>query len=297
MLPRFSFRRGFAGIVALALALSLSACTSQTIRYGPFTIPDSPQPGSMETAGELTQTITGIQKPCSSCSIMSFVPKLTYADGSEANWNTDVMLHHAVWSSSARSDVTCPNWPERFFASGNERTPIVLPQGYGYKVASGDSWSMLVDLMNMSADPQTVYIDVTYGFGAASDQAVTPIWLDINNCSNSEYTIPAGFSDTHRDFRAPWNGQLVAMGGHLHDDGVFIETTDQTTGNSLCKSTAGYGSKPSYQGHIESMTICVDRPVGTFNNNDLLRLHSVYDSPMSMNDVMGIMLGYAVRTP
>src|SRR6266511_4227062 len=203
MLPRFSFRRGFAGIVALALALSLSACTSQTIRYGPFTLPGSPQPGSMETAWELTQTITGIQKPCSSCSIMSFVPKLTYADGSEADWNTDVMLHHAVWSSSARSDVTCPNWPERFFASGNERTPIVLPQGYGYKVASGDSWSMLVDLMNMSADPQTVYIDVTYGFGAASDQAVTPIWLNNTLSLHAEIRLRAVCSDTHHAFSAP----------------------------------------------------------------------------------------------
>lgn len=300
-LPRRPLRPGLVAFVLLSLALLLSACGSQQVRYGPFTIPASSMPGDHETAAHLNRLFTGVQKPCTNCSITSFAPKVTYADRSEANWNTDVMLHHAVWSSSARSDLTCPGLPERFFASGNERTPILMPAGYGYRVDSGDNWNLLVDLMNMSGEPQTVYIDVVFGFGSATDQSVTPVWLDIDNCSDSEYTIPAGPSDTHRDFRAPWDGKIVSMGGHLHDGGVFTETTNETTGQSICKSTAGYGTKPAYQGHIESMTLCVGDqtgvPIGTFANNDLLRLHSVYDSPTTQNDVMGIMLGYAVRTP
>lgn len=299
MLPRRPFLPGLAALVLLSLAaLLLSACASQQVRYGPFTIPASDMPGDHEHAAHLTQRLTGVQKPCTNCSIFSFAPQVTYADRTEANWNTDVMLHHAVWSSSARNDLTCPNLPERFFASGNERTPILMPDGYGYEVNSGDRWDLLVDLMNMSGEPQTVYIDVVFGYrGTATDQNVTPVWLDIDNCGDSEYTIPAGFSDTHRDFRAPWNGKIVSMGGHLHDGGVFTETTNETTGESICKSTAGYGTKPAYQEHIESMTICVADPIGTFLNNDLIRLHSVYDSPTTQNDVMGIMLGYAVRTP
>ncbi len=296
MLHRHRIR--LTGLAIVLLALLLSACGSQQIRYGPFTIPASDNPGSHETAAHLDQLFTNVQKPCTDCSIISFAPKVTYANGSEANWNTDVMLHHAVWMSSARNDLTCPSLPERFFASGNERTPILMPGGYGYRVGSGDSWNLLVDLMNMSGEAQTVYIDVIFGFGNATDQAVTPVWLDIDNCGDSQYTIPAGFSDTHRDWRTPWAGKVVSMGGHLHDGGVFVEATNETSGQSICKSTPGYGTKPGSMGHLDLMTVCVDNnAVATFGSNDLIRLHSVYDTEMSMDDVMGIMLGYAVRAP
>jgi hypothetical protein len=282
-------------LLLVLLALLLSACSTAKVRYGPFTIPASPNPGDMDQAGELNTRLTNIQKPCTNCSILGLRPAVTYADGSEANWNTDVMLHHAVWFNTSRSDLTCQGWPQRFFASGNERTDGRLLDGYGYKVNSGDNWSLLVDLMNMSGQPQTVYLDLSVLYrDPTGQQNVTPVWLDINNCGNSEYTIPAGFSDTHRDFTAPWNGKFVSIGGHVHDDGLYTELTNQTTGQSICKSTAGYGTKPAYMGHIESMTGCLADPVATFQQGDALRLHSVYDSPTTQNDVMGIMLGYAV---
>jgi hypothetical protein len=43
-----------------------------------------------------------------------------------------------VWVNLSRRDATS-NPPERFFASGEEKTYLTLPTGYGYPVTSSDS--------------------------------------------------------------------------------------------------------------------------------------------------------------
>jgi hypothetical protein len=170
-----------------------------------------------------------------------------------------------------------------------------LPAGYGYRVDAGDRWNLLVEAMNMSREAQTVYVDlvVIYRTGAGT-QAVTPAWWDIGLCGGSRYTIPAGLSNVNRTFSAPFNGKLVAIAGHQHDDGVYMELQNQTQGRVLCKSVAGYGTKPSYDGHLESMSRCQGNPLATFKQGDALRMYSVYASDTVQNDVMGIMLGYTV---
>jgi hypothetical protein len=273
---------------------------ARVLRYGPFTMPGGTfhdEHGHVHGA-HFTARLANVQKPCTNCHVTRFVPLFRYADGSEANHHTDAWLHHAVWTNSARRDLTCPTRNERFFASGNERTPIVLPSGYGYPVTSSDSWNLSVHAMNESEQPQTVYVDLVVLYRTDSDvQPVTPFWLDIDLCGDSEYTIPAGLSNTNRTFAAPFDGKLVAIGGHLHDDGIYIELHNERMGQVLCRSVAGYGTNPSYEGHIESMSRCEADPVGKkFKQGDPLRMYSVYYSDAVQTDVMGIMLGYAVRT-
>ena len=111
-----------------------------------------------------------MRRPCLDCFITAFTPDLVYPDGRRAEMDptgSGPMLHHAVWTSQWRRDATCgSSWlglaGERFFASGDERTAITLPSGYGYRVRWYDSWNMLVDLMNHSATGQTVYVEVTF---------------------------------------------------------------------------------------------------------------------------------------
>jgi Stress up-regulated Nod 19 len=297
--------------VAVLLALAVSAMASapalanhdgehvKLLRYGPFTMPGGTfhdEHGHVHGA-HFTTRLTNVQKPCTNCHITRFFPLFRYADNSEANHHTNAWLHHAVWSNSSRRDLTCPTRNERFFASGNERTAIVLPPGYGYRVGGGDRWNLSVHAMNESEQPQTVYVDliVLYRTGPGV-QSVTPTWFDIDLCGDSEYTIPAGLSNANRTFPAPFNGKLVAIGGHLHDDGIYIELHNEASGKVLCKSNAGYDTKPNYEGHIESMTRCEADPVGTFRQGDPLRMYSVYYSDTVQTDVMGIMLGYSVPT-
>lgn len=242
----------------------------------------------------MTFTRSNVSRPCSDCYVIGMVPDLTYQDGTIANWDTDAMLHHIVLFNQSSSDASCGGWPERFFASGNERTDFVMPNGYGYHVTPGANWRLLADLMNMSDQMQTFYVQVTFYYvnAPAPLNAVKPLWLDIDNCGNSEYSIPAGFSDTHWNYNVPSSiaGNIVAMGGHVHGDGVRTQTTSGAT--SVCDSRAGRGTNPDYMGNIESMTGCVGDPLARISAGDTLRLHSIYNSPTAQNDVMGIMLAY-----
>jgi hypothetical protein len=283
-------------LVGLAPAQPAQAATStKTVRYGPFTIPGGSQtdPGMIHN-----KLIFGVSRPCIDCYITSFTPDLVYPDGTRATMDTGAMLHHMVFTSQFRQDATCGNTllglaGERFFASGNERTAISFPSGYGYRVRYYDSWNLLVDLMNHTAASQTVYVQVTFNLRPSweSVQRVRPVWLDIDQCGDSEYSIPAGFSDTHWDWRVNVPGKVVAMIGHLHGHGVAIEATNESRGGmSICKSTATLDPMDVHS--VLSMSTCTGDPLAVVGQGETVRLHSMYDSPHPADDVMGIMLGY-----
>jgi hypothetical protein len=63
---------------------------------------------------------------------------LAYPDGRYANADTGMWLHHVVMYNLNRTDTTCPEGPQRAFASGNERSDVDLTMG-GY-VARTSWW-------------------------------------------------------------------------------------------------------------------------------------------------------------
>src|SRR5215204_1269604 len=271
------------------------AVSTRVVRYGPYTIPG----GTASDAGmSHNQVRLAVQRPCVDCYITSFTPDLVYEDGTRATLATGAMLHHFVLTSQFRRDATCGNdWlglaGERFFASGNERTAMTFPSGYGYRVRWYDSWNLLVDLMNHSSAPQTVYIRVTYTYRPSweSVKPVRPVWLDIDQCRDSEYSIPSGFSDTHWDWNVNVPGDIVAMLGHLHGHGVAIEATNESRGGtSICKSVATLD--PNDVHSVLAMSTCTGDPVASVRQGEVVRLHSMYNSAHPADDVMGIMLAY-----
>ncbi len=293
-------------ITALALAFSLvgvalpssahAADSTRTVRYGPFTIPAGT---SMADPGHLdNQLKLAVARPCADCYITSFTPDLVDSSGASVNMDSGPMLHHAVLTSQFRSDATCRGTAlglagERFFASGNERTRIDFPPGYGYRVRWYDSWNLLVDLMNHSTTSQTVYLEVTFGYRPSSADVdhVRPVWLDIDQCGDSEYSIPAGYSDTHRNWSVNVPGKVVSAVGHVHGHGVAVEATNESRGGrSICRSEATLREGNAHD--VVAMSTCVDDPVARLRYGDTVRLHSMYDSTHAADDVMGIMLLY-----
>ena len=293
----------FTVLVVVELAISLVVLTApapaatytKVVRYGPFSLPAATDAGPGMIHNQLK---FAVERPCLDCFITSFTPDLVYPDGTRATMATGAMLHHFVLTSQFRADATCSNTllglaGQRFFASGNERTAIAFPYGYGYRVRWYDSWNLLVDLMNHASATQTVYIQVTYRYRPPweSVKPLRPVWLDIDQCGNSEYSIPAGFSDTHWDWNVNVPGKIIGMIGHLHGHGVAIEATNESEGGkSICKSVATLD--PNDVHSVLAMSSCVADPVASVRQGQVVRLHSMYQSSHPANDVMGIMLAY-----
>jgi hypothetical protein len=272
------------------------------MRYGPFVIPPAGAGGDADHADIAVPTMA---KPCTNCFLLQFQPDLVFSDGSPANLDAGMMLHHAVLFSAGRPDATCgPDEPfpgklgQRFFASGNERTEGLFPPGFGYYADTGN-WSGIFHIMNHGTQPQTVYFKLAVRWSPASAGGilpVTPLWLDMNNCRTSEYAVPAGPSSSHWDWTSNVTGRIVSTGGHVHNGGVRTTLSNKTTGDHLCTSWARWGTEPAFQGSIESMSVCSWDRVGTVRKGEVLDLESVYDSPQPVPEAMGIMMAFVYET-
>jgi hypothetical protein len=272
------------------------------VRYGPFVVTPA---GAGGDADHANIAVPSLPKPCTNCFLLEFQPDLVYADGSSANLDTGMMLHHAVLFSAGRPDPTCgPNEPfpgklgQRFFASGNERTPGVFPPGFGYYV-DGGNWSGIFHVMNHGSAPRSVFFRVKVRWSDAAAGGIrplTPIWLDMNNCRTSEYAVPAGPSSSHWTWTSNLTGRILSTAGHVHDGGLRTTLSNQTTGQHICTSWAGWGKKAAYQGSIESMSGCTWDRVGTVKKGEVLDLESVYDSDKPVPDAMGIMMAFIYET-
>ena len=199
--------------------------------YGPFTIPaaTSPsQPGQLHNA-----TTTEPAPPCApACRITDMMPELIFTDGTTANMQQGILLHHFVFFNPANQALACTNpMSEPFWGSGNERTPLHLPSPYGYENTSAN-WSMLTHLVNLNTQAKNVYVQVVYRTRPLSEtQPTRPVWLDIDNfCNggNSEYTIQPGYSDTHVDWTSTVDARVINTWGHLHDVDIMDPTPCQT---------------------------------------------------------------------
>src|ERR1700742_1371485 len=98
------------------------------------------------------------------------------------------------------ANVTVKN-SERYFASGNERTPVTFhPRGApvtAYHLDADDKFVFIIELMNMNMVDSEVYLTVTYdiidGPLPQGWKEVKPVYLDANQCV-SEVESPKGQS-------------------------------------------------------------------------------------------------------
>ena len=285
------------------------------VRYGPYSIDPAPEnpDGTHGHAHSGNQFAMNVEKPCTNCYITRMQADLVKADGTRAGFSNNLQLHHMVLFNrdTGRQDATCPSslglLGQRFFASGDERSPVTFPEGYGYRVSSASSWLLIWDLASMSGVRETVYYQVDFEWVPASTPGmrdVEPVWLDVDQCGDSQVNIPVGPSQQRWTWTVNRPGDLVAIGGHVHDHGIDIVARNDTTGQVVCTSVAGYGETPLYvdhhgEEHISSMSDCggegATRPVATLASGQRITITSRYDSPIATNDAMGIMVGYVAQ--
>ena len=81
---------------------------------------------------------------------------------------------------------------------------------------------MIVDLMNMTKQPQTLYVVLTYDYfdgKPAGMYEVKPIWLDVDQCGFSEARAKSqtgAYTVTSQPWRSTVTGEILGMGGTLN---------------------------------------------------------------------------------
>jgi plastocyanin len=178
--------------------------------------------------------------------------ELQYEDGRRVPIQR-VMLHHLVFLASGQGAgrTSCDGRAgEPFYGTGEEHQDLVLPDGYGYRVAPHMRWRMQAMLMSHSEEGQQVR--VVYRYTIVTGRALTPVkplWLRANGCTpNPSYDITGGGAPgsvhvkTH-DWTLPLSGRIVAVGSHLHGSAFGMKIQEPGCGNrTIVRNRARYGN-------------------------------------------------------
>lgn len=196
--------------------------------------------------------IFGLQRPSENGWITRIEPNLVRPDGS-IPLSSKVMFHHGVWLNSNRDDATDQqagaSFPERFYATGEEKTTMELPPGFGYRYEKTDTWTLNHMVHNLVPEAMELYITYTVDFIpddsplAEGIEPVRPIWMDVENGVNypvfdvlrgsggkdGEFTYPAdannpyGSGPEENEWTVDRDGVLVQTIGHVHTGGLSTE--------------------------------------------------------------------------
>ncbi len=232
-----------------------------------------------------------------------------------------IMLHHAVWLNLSAQDLTSPFTPERFFATGEEKSILTLPKGFGYRYEPTDQWLlnyMLHVLVNQSFNVRVTYDLDFVPATAGTLRSVRPLWMDVQNGSSypvfdavkgtgvaGNYTYPAmannpyGSGPKLNEYTVPTGGAIVEATGHLHSGGLSTELSLTRRQGKTFKTQRVFKSDAVYwnpDGPISwdmSMTATPSTWRLHVKPGDVLSLQATYDvSSRSWYESMGIMMAW-----
>jgi plastocyanin len=173
-------------------------CERIKFTFGPIVV----KPGENDA---IIQPVT-IEKPAYNGYVVRFKPDLVRAADGEATPTEVMHLHHATWLNAGSSYGSGP-----FFAAGEEKTIMTMPEGYGMRVGAQDAWLMLYMVHNAGATSDIVWLTYDIDFiaeSAAQEMGIAPvkpIWLDVqksrihpeapDSSSNPVFNVHRGFGD------------------------------------------------------------------------------------------------------
>jgi hypothetical protein len=234
------------------------------IDYQPVNLPDRPSED-----GWITR-----MKP----NMMAAKPGVSVVDGIEDLYTPDsdkVMFHHGVWLNLGQTDLT-GGGPERIYATGEEKTEMRLPEGFGYRYQRSRAWILNHMIHNLVPQSFAMYITWEVDFIpdtsplAAGIKPVRTVWMDVQNgCyypvfdvekgdggSDGKFTYPddadqldpycnpGGNYGQRQKWRVPQSGSIVSSVGHVHSGGLWTDLNLIRDGASTyqgptCEAQAG----------------------------------------------------------
>lgn len=186
-----------------------------------------------------------------------------------------VMFHHGVWLNLGATDLTSSARQERVYATGEEKTEMRLPDGFGYRYEESATW--ILNHMIHNLVPQSFAMYITWEIDFIPDtspladgiEPVRTIWMDVQNgcyypvfdvergdggsdgkfsypddAQNRElYCNPNGNYGQVNRWRVPQSGYIVSSVGHVHSGGLWtdlnlIRDGAETYSGPTCESQA-----------------------------------------------------------
>jgi hypothetical protein len=295
-------------------------------RIGPITLHGGDEHGEMLAAEledlESAGVLVDVPRPDGGFAITRLAFDLVGTDGTPVAPH-DAHLHHLVLGDQTSTNPACPDGtfglPGGIVgAAGAERTVVDLPDPYGIPVEATDRWSGVYDVMNMSGEPQTVYLtyDIEYRRDVGNVRPVSTYFGSAAGCDQFGWTLDgSGTPDvqsTYVELTAP--GRLIGAGSHLHNGASHASLVDDR-GRELCRSTVAYdhGGHEGHGGHempdeeplepgayppemypddppIASISTCA--VAERVQAGQRLRFDAVYDDDRPRSGVMGIFVLY-----
>lgn len=252
-----SLRKFSVLLVTLAAVVALPQAASATLPASSVQYLDNGVERTTYRIGPLTVTpgqnridympITGVAKPSEDGWFTRLKPNMVEEDGS-IPLSSKVMFHHGVWLNLSRRDATAGG-PERFYATGEEKTITSFPEGYAYRYKASDNWLLNHMIHNLTPEPMTLYATYTVDFipedspAAEGLKPVTPIWMDVDNGSlypvydvfrgsggkDGKATFPDDYKSAYpggekkNEWTVDRDGVLVATAGHVHTGGLYTD--------------------------------------------------------------------------
>jgi hypothetical protein len=256
---------------------------TKRIRYGPFVMKPASEMSWESLIGEergMMQSMKKIAAPCTNCIVLNGRVRLEFENGTHANIDRGIYLHHSIMMDGGKRRVVATNCPgaKGPLASGPS---IVLGGGSddamqwftsydgkfksGYFIDKGDTFTMLTDVMTYLPYRENVYValDMEYIPEFRSDYSdIVTIIESVNQCHSPTFDLPLKpWSKVGGKLVLPWNGTLVSTVGHLHDGGVAVKV--RMNDEEVCDSVATYGVNPEY---VSSMKATDGKPWTTISN-------------------------------
>jgi hypothetical protein len=207
-------------------------------------------------ANLILDQINKVPKPAVDGFMIRMKPNLLYALGNgkccgKAPDTSIVHLHHAVWLSNGGAGAG--EGQGRFYgglypfmASGEEKTAIEFPTGFGYPISTQDTWVLNYMIHNLTNRPLKVYVTYAMDFVpataplASTITPVHPIWMDVENHhlypvydvkrgsgKKGKFTFPDMANNPYgngpplNEFTVDHPGTLIGTAGHLHPGGLY----------------------------------------------------------------------------
>jgi plastocyanin len=302
--------RGSRAVVLVLIAVLLGPASAQAatktynLRYGPVSM------GGFNV--EFPKA--AIRTPGVDGYVVGFHASLQDARG-RAVTIRDVMLHHTVFFQNTPSVGlgTCGRTQqEAFYGTGEEDESLILPPGYGYRTSRNARWSMHAMLMSHSTRAMNVYINykVTVVTGRAM-KAVKPTWVRASGCSITYPVWGDGGAGSTNDrtyrWKIPYDGRIVAAGGHLHGGSKDMWMTQARCKDRRILDTSPHYGTPDSLYYRARPILHEPGPVDTryflsgdgipVHKGETIDLHSIYDNSTPHSRVMSIMHVYIAPGP